>query len=405
MAKIIGYLLAIGIVIWLFQNFWYLLLPAIVIVYFVSKKRAKNRSSQTSSPKTKVPNPQNNLTSGTDQLGSFNSLAQNINEHLEHPNVIVRIPVYQPPVIIRDALEFAVIDFETTGLYIESGDRAVQVAVTVVNSDGRIIETWSTLLNPERKMGATHIHGIKDQDVKNAPKFSEIMLKLDSLISGRVLVGHNVSFDLRVLKMELVRLNLGLAPLGCAVIDTMRLTHLLGDIADKKMATCAIAAGVLEPSDVKKLHNAEFDTQVTAALLWRYVQIDAEAVWKSVSWPLISGASEVLFLSRSQTERHLEGIQTKLALHSEIVASRPETLVLPKFAGAYLSNVNWESKAALERKVEQYGLRVLPNFTKRDCLLLVVENLDQMTGRMENAYKWGIPILKVDELTRIRFSE
>lgn len=405
MGKLIGYLLAIGIVVWLFQNFWYVLLPAIVVVFVLSRKRARKRGSQVSSPKISAPAAANYVQSETDQKLSLNELAPNINEHLEHPNVVVRIPVNQPPVIIRDKLEFAVIDFETTGLYIESGDRAIQVAVTVVNSDGRIIETWSSILNPERKVGATHIHGIRDQDVKGAPKFADIRMKLDTLISGRVLVGHNISFDLRVLKMELRRLNLGLAPLGCAVIDTMRLSHLLGEIPDKKMATCAIAAGVLEPSDVNKLHNAEFDTQVTAALLWHYVKTDPEVVWRSVSWPLLSGVSEVLFLSSSQTERHRSGIQAKLDLHAEIVASRPARVVLPKSAGAYLSNVDWESKPTLESRVRESGLTLIPNFTKRDCSVLVVENFDQLTGRMENAFKWGIPILKVDELNLITFSE
>lgn len=57
-------------------------------------------------------------------------------------------------------MPFAVIDFETTGLAPERTDRVVEVGVVLTDDEGRIEHEWTTLLNPHRDIGVTHIHGI-----------------------------------------------------------------------------------------------------------------------------------------------------------------------------------------------------------------------------------------------------
>ena len=105
---------------------------------------------------------------------------------------------------------FAVLDFETTGSVPERTDRVVEVGVVLLDADGRREESWTTLVNPRRDIGATHIHGISAQHVLDAPEFPDISDQLLSLVSGRTLVAHNAAFDMRFLHQELLRAGYGI---------------------------------------------------------------------------------------------------------------------------------------------------------------------------------------------------
>ena len=65
-------------------------------------------------------------------------------------------------------MPFAVIDFETTGLVPERTDRVVEIGVVLTDDDGLIEHEWTTLINPHRDVGATHIHRIDCGDVVDA---------------------------------------------------------------------------------------------------------------------------------------------------------------------------------------------------------------------------------------------
>ncbi len=46
--------------------------------------------------------------------------------------------------------EYAIVDFETTGLFPGRGDRIVEVAVLRVGPNGEITDEFSSLVNPSR---------------------------------------------------------------------------------------------------------------------------------------------------------------------------------------------------------------------------------------------------------------
>ncbi|WP_143026021.1 exonuclease domain-containing protein [Leucobacter chromiiresistens] len=60
---------------------------------------------------------------------------------------------------------FAVIDFETTGFVPERNDRVVEVGVVLLDETGQQEHSWTTLVNPRRDVGASHVHGISGGDL------------------------------------------------------------------------------------------------------------------------------------------------------------------------------------------------------------------------------------------------
>lgn len=99
-----------------------------------------------------------------------------------------------------------VFDLETTGTNVGK-DRIVEICILKVNPDAsRESKTW--LVNPEMPIPkeSTEIHGISDEDVKDAPTFKEIAPKIMEMISGTDLGGYNSNrFDVPLLAEELLR--------------------------------------------------------------------------------------------------------------------------------------------------------------------------------------------------------
>ncbi|QKE84388.1 exonuclease domain-containing protein [Arthrobacter sp. NEB 688] len=69
---------------------------------------------------------------------------------------------------------YTVIDVETTGLSPEKGDRVVKIGVVYVSDNGEVQDNWSTLVNPQRDVGPTRIHGLTATDVAGAPTFNDV---------------------------------------------------------------------------------------------------------------------------------------------------------------------------------------------------------------------------------------
>jgi DNA polymerase III epsilon subunit family exonuclease len=65
----------------------------------------------------------------------------------------------------------------------------------------QILEQFHTLVNPERHIstGIERLTGITNEMVANAPTISEVMPTFRDFLTESVIVGHNVSFDVRFL--------------------------------------------------------------------------------------------------------------------------------------------------------------------------------------------------------------
>lgn len=101
---------------------------------------------------------------------------------------------------------YAIVDIETTG-GVARYERITEIAI-VVHDGEKIVETFSTLINPERSIPwhITQITGITDDMVADAPRFFEVAKQVVQLTEGKVFVAHNVSFDYGFIREEFQRL-------------------------------------------------------------------------------------------------------------------------------------------------------------------------------------------------------
>ncbi|MFS3130079.1 exonuclease domain-containing protein [Nocardioides sp. Bht2] len=137
---------------------------------------------------------------------------------------------------------FTVIDFETTGLSLRH-DRVVEVAVDRVDASGQVEDEFATLINPEgRDVGPAFIHGITNDQVRNAPTFADVTPELMSRLSGTVVVAHNATFEEAFLAAELRRAGISTAP--TPALCTLWLGRQTFSTPNYKLATIARAASV-----------------------------------------------------------------------------------------------------------------------------------------------------------------
>ncbi|MGH2661979.1 MAG: 3'-5' exonuclease [Actinomycetota bacterium] len=159
---------------------------------------------------------------------------------------------------------FAVVDVETTGFSPLNGDRIVEVAVIRLTGDST--DEYVTLVNPLRDVGPSHIHGLTADDVAGAPLFTEIVGDLLELVSGAVMVAHNVRYDRGFLSAELSACGVFLPAIPS--LCTLKMAYRFEPgLANHRLATCCFAAGVPHFSD----HSALGDARAEAKLLRKYV--------------------------------------------------------------------------------------------------------------------------------------
>jgi DNA polymerase III subunit epsilon len=104
------------------------------------------------------------------------------------------------------SLSYVVVDTETTGGRAYYGDRITEIAAVVVR-DGKIVEMFETLVNPERPIPhfVSQLTNITWAMVKDAPTFDRIAPDVIRVLEGNVFVAHNAMFDWRFVAAELSR--------------------------------------------------------------------------------------------------------------------------------------------------------------------------------------------------------
>ena len=191
----------------------------------------------------------------------------------------------QDLVLPSDELEYVAFDVETTGF--NKNDRIVEIGF-VTFKNGELLEEWSTLLNPQRDVGKSNIHGITASMVSTAPLFEEVVNDIFRIINGRVLVAHQFSFDARMLAQELNRLDID-GNLGKGFCTLIASRNLLPGTADSLVATCE-ALGV-QSLDA---HSALGDARMTMQIFQKLSDDGQEVIPASVSYDKSLNPARVL---------------------------------------------------------------------------------------------------------------
>jgi DNA polymerase-3 subunit epsilon len=163
-------------------------------------------------------------------------------------------------------LDVAVVDVETTGLFPGRNDRIIEIAVVRTRLGTGEQRAFSTLVNPNRDVGPTRIHGIRSKDLLGAPTFDEVAGDVFEMLSGAVLAGHNVTFDKAFLTSEFGRLG-DVGSLG-QPLCTMKLgRHLQIESEGRSLSDYCEGLGI----SLAQAHAAEHDAAAATSLLQAFV--------------------------------------------------------------------------------------------------------------------------------------
>ena len=131
--------------------------------------------------------------------------------------------------------DWSVIDVETTGLW-PSVDRVVEIGLVRLSPCGEEVASWTTVIDPDRDVGASEIHGLTAGDLRGAPRFADVAPGFLAMIGGTRIAAHNARFDLAFLTHELDRAGAswGTPDALCTMITTAR----LGLSGERRLSEC-----------------------------------------------------------------------------------------------------------------------------------------------------------------------
>ncbi len=155
-----------------------------------------------------------------------------------------------------------IFDLETTGTNITQ-DRIVEMSLFKWHVDGKI-EKKHYLINPERPipMETSLIHGIYDDDVKDAPTFKSIASELAAWLKGADLGGFNcIKFDIPMLVESFLRENINFDISKRKIVDAQKIFHMM------EKRNLAAAYTFYCNKTLKDAHSAEADTQATLEVI------------------------------------------------------------------------------------------------------------------------------------------
>ena len=99
-------------------------------------------------------------------------------------------------------MDFITLDFETATA---QRDSPCEIGLTFVKN-GQIVETKTWLIKPINNQFDYFnilIHGIRPEHVADKPEFNELWSEIQQLVENKLIIAHNASFDISVLRKTL----------------------------------------------------------------------------------------------------------------------------------------------------------------------------------------------------------
>ncbi len=158
-------------------------------------------------------------------------------------------------------------DLETTGTNVVQ-DRIVEISVVKVMPSGEMI-TKTHKINPTVPIPieTSLIHGIYDEDVKDAHTFKNIAKSLAQFLEGSDLAGFNIlKFDVPLLVEEFLRVDVDFDVSKRKLIDAQKIFHVM------EKRTLSAAYQFYCGKSLDNAHSAEADTLATFDVLQAQVE-------------------------------------------------------------------------------------------------------------------------------------
>ena len=167
-------------------------------------------------------------------------------------------------------------DFETTGF---KENAPVSLAIACYENNKRVFAKYY-LINPQAEIesGAYKVHGISQEEVKNAPIFSDVWKEIRPYIENSVSICHNAKYDVdRVLIPTLKRYNIPVPTLeklctrdNARAILPKQKSYTLDALCDYFGIVC------------ENHHTASFDTMMCQRIFARLYNLDSEKMFSVV---------------------------------------------------------------------------------------------------------------------------
>lgn len=192
-----------------------------------------------------------------------------------------------------------VLDFETSGMSPEQGDRAIEIGAVLIK-DGKIADHFQSLMNPGMRINGfiEDFTGITNEMLRGAPAASEVMNQFFEFIADYPLVAHNAAFDQRFLDAELGRISKErYQDFGCSLLIARRVYP---DAPDHKLETLIR----YKELSVGTFHRALADSEMTARL-WLQMVADLQETYglREVSFALMQQLEK---LKKANVENYLK---------------------------------------------------------------------------------------------------
>lgn len=156
----------------------------------------------------------------------------------------------------------AFIDLETTGINLGT-DRIVEIAIVKILTDGTK-SIKRKLINPGMPIpeGASDVHGITDEMVKDAPVFKQVAQELKQILDGCDLAGYNSNrFDIPLLMEEFLRAEVDFDMKNRKLLDVQNIFHKM------EPRTLSAAYKFYCSKNLEGVHGAEVDATATYEIL------------------------------------------------------------------------------------------------------------------------------------------
>lgn len=116
----------------------------------------------------------------------------------------------------------AIVDVETTGMSARF-NHVIEIAIIRIE-ENKIADIFTSFVNPHVHIPSfiTHLTGISNTDVQDAPDFGKVKSKVKKFLKGATFVAHNAWFDYSFIQSEFERIEVPFEAKKCCTVRLSR---------------------------------------------------------------------------------------------------------------------------------------------------------------------------------------